>query len=235
MNARWALSIMLLIPLSFVMFIGFDAQPKVVAQSERINVVELAARVVELEEENVNLEARVAELERVVGELLAGDEVEQPTPTSDRHRTTGTPQATVAPEMPTETPAAELTVEPILTVTPAAEAALPSLDDIEIDWRGLSEYFEITNIRFELEQVTDSAGRLTDVPVLAFDVEAKTSFLLGVFFANFYDADDTQMLFFSFVEFMPDYMGSWLPGMRSRGHIRLPEMSDVASIRFKKL
>lgn len=72
------------------------------------------------------------------------------------------------------------------------------------------------------------------MPVLAFDVEAKTSFLLGVFFANFSDTNDTRMLF-SFVEFMPDYMGSWLPGIRSRGHIRLPEMSDVASIRFKKL
>lgn len=79
---------MLLILLSFVMFIGFDRQPKVVAQSERINVVELAARVVVLEEENVAIVARVAELERVVGELLARDEVEQPTPTSDRHRTT---------------------------------------------------------------------------------------------------------------------------------------------------
>jgi hypothetical protein len=236
MNKRWYPILLIVIPLVAAALVGFRVQPRPVAQIGRVSISSLATRVATLEEENSDLDARVSELERVVDEMLAnqnGDESGEATAPA-RHQ--GLPVATATVEV-AETPQAEATPEATEEATeePTGEATdeASALDHIEIDWGPLANYFKISNVRLETQQLRDAAGRLYDVDVLAFNVESTTSFSLAIFQANFYDADGIEVENFSLVEFNPDYLGGWYPGVRSRARILVPtDMSQVAAIRF---
>ena len=105
-----------------------------------------------------------------------------------------------------------------------------------IEWGVLSNYFVIENVQAGMHQeVSRITGRVDEVPLLTFTVEAKRRFYTTLFYARFYDPEDIEVDSFSPVEFEPLY-DTWNQGMRSRANIILPrDMSNVAVIKFSQL
>ncbi|MDJ0690027.1 MAG: hypothetical protein QNJ41_16135 [Xenococcaceae cyanobacterium MO_188.B32] len=105
-----------------------------------------------------------------------------------------------------------------------------------IEWGVLSNYFAIENVKTGMHQEVDPyTGRVEEVPLLTFTVEAKRRFYTTLFFARFYDSEDIEIGFFSPIEFKPLY-DTWNQGMRSRANIiLLRNMSDVAVIKLSQL
>jgi hypothetical protein len=207
-----------------MLLVGFNVQPKPEAQIERVTISNLATRVAVLEEINIDLDARIGELERIVDQMLAFEVEEnvagESTPMPERRRAIGTPVPTV-----------EATEE----ATADSELLLDEV--IEIEWGPLTDYFEISDVRFETQKITNHiTGQMVDLDVLAFNVEAKTTLYYAVFTAEFFDKDGVQVDNLAMVVFQP-VVAFWEPGTRNRAYIQLPTdptiMAKIATIRIE--
>ena len=106
----------------------------------------------------------------------------------------------------------------------------------DIDWEVLSRYFVISNIKIGKQQLQNSVGKINEFNVLSFVVEAKTTFMITIVFAHYYDSDGIETDSPTLVEFKPDYLGDWQQGNRSRATVILPDdLSVVKIIKFKQL
>lgn len=113
-------------------------------------------------------------------------------------------------------------------------ATSPSTKQPDIDWGSLTDYFVISDARFDKKKIRNSFGWITEFRVVAFLVEAKVSFLHSLFWVNYYDADGIDLQSTGLVYFEPTPI-SWSPGYRSRAHIILPaDMSRVASVKISQ-
>jgi hypothetical protein len=104
---------------------------------------------------------------------------------------------------------------------------------LQIDWGDLGAQFNVYSPKVEKLQYRDALGNRREYWAMTFTVEAKEYFTPYGYYAYFYDADGIE-IDMSTVEFAPDY-GAWSAGTRSRANIVLPDMSQVAFIKFVSL
>jgi len=142
---------------------------------------------------------------------------------------TPTPTPTPTPIItPTPTP----TPTPIITPTPKPTDGIDQLPKIE--WGIMETYFDISDTTLGEAEYTDVLGTVYSYNSINFIVEAKRSFYAIIIFeAEFYDEDGIK-LYTSFVDFNPDY-DQWQPGDKSKGHVELPNTSDMEKVRSIKI
>ena len=123
------------------------------------------------------------------------------------------------------------------TAASALRAVTPALSTktVRVEWGPLLDYFKILSYRTEVRKFQDALGHYHQFRVLSLFVESKAYTVSPpILFAHYYDVNGVEARTPSMVEFEPALI-SLQPGSRYYAHVKLPDLSAVAVIKFTQL
>ncbi len=106
---------------------------------------------------------------------------------------------------------------------------------VRVNWGPFGDYWNVLKLEVGMKKTkAPITGVITDVLAMSFFLEVKNDPSFAILYARFYDAQGVEVRLFSPLVVEPPPV--WpRPGDRFRGYVYLPNMSQVAEIRFTQV